>query len=88
MSRYDLRPSLLEDTLQEFELVRFQGVEWGRLKKRHRTFVPDVEQHLPVRFCFNSSGEVGFRKTEVVRTSHDDWFRVAKLGCRHSFNPR
>ena len=32
MSRYNLRPNLREDTLQEFQLVRLQGVEWRRLK--------------------------------------------------------
>ena len=48
MSRYNLRPNLLEDTLQEFELVRRQGVVWRRLKKRHRTSVQDVGQRLPV----------------------------------------
>ena len=48
MSGYNLRPNLLEDILQEFELVRLQGVEWRRLKKRHRTSVQDVGQRLPV----------------------------------------
>jgi len=49
MSRYNLRPNLLEDVLQEFELVRLQGVEWRRLKKRHGTSVRDVGQRLPVQ---------------------------------------
>jgi hypothetical protein len=44
MPRYDLRPGLLEDALQEFELVRLQGVEWGWVKKRHRTSVQSVGQ--------------------------------------------
>ena len=48
MSGYNLRPNLLEDILQEFELVRLQGVEWRRLKKRHRTSVQDIGQRLPV----------------------------------------
>jgi hypothetical protein len=46
MSRYNLRPNLLEDTLQEFELVRLQDVEWRRLKKRHRTSVQYVGQRV------------------------------------------
>ena len=60
MSRYNLRPNLLEDILQEFELVRLQGVEWRRLKKRHRTSVHDVGQRLPVH-DYNTRGDLAFR---------------------------
>jgi hypothetical protein len=60
MSQYNLRPNLLEDILQEFELVRLQGVEWRRLKKRHRTSVHDVGQRLPVQTP-NTRGDLVFR---------------------------
>ena len=60
MSRYNLRPNLLEDTLQEFELVRRQGVVWRRLKKRHRTSVQDVGERLPVHDS-NTRGDLAFR---------------------------
>jgi hypothetical protein len=86
MTRYDLRPSLLEDTLQEFELVRFQCVEWGRLKKRHQHLFQVVGQRLPSDFA--STRQVKWGSEKQRSTSHDDWFRVAKLGCRPSFNPR
>jgi hypothetical protein len=64
MSRYDLRPSLLEDTLQEFELVRLQGCGGGRLKKRHQHLSQVVGQRLPSDFA--STREVRWRSEDTT----------------------
>jgi hypothetical protein len=74
MSRYDLRPSLLEDILQEFDLVRVQRVEWRRLKKRHRTSVQDVGSAFPS--MSNTRGDLAF-------PSVADFRLLSALGANH-----
>jgi hypothetical protein len=60
MSRYNLRPNLLEDTLQEFELVRLQGVEWRGLEKRHRHLSKILGSAFP-SMTSNTRGDLAFR---------------------------